>query len=321
MLAADHAAARFASRGSDPQRLRRPAATPGSGSGRRRTSSSNDLGSSWKEREAALEDLCEVRRAGLTAFAKHDLLDAHALPRCGGKPALKACLAALMWTSRERARLQQAKHESSVTSQTRGGAAGDASEEDEEDEAGAALRFEWPPVGAAAGRLSAVRGRPGSFAAAAPAALVAGELGAAAPSGEGLSSAGEAAALAGLAVLATVQLLLRVAASDLLPLHVAAAERDLGRIQAEVGLYSGFLHRAPGCVGASSSRAAFAPASGPSVQCVDTARWWIEDARGLEHLEASLGSFGPGSTCAALDAAGAWARRTLHAHWPEFMPP
>ena len=277
---------------------------------------------SLKELENALEDFFEVRRAGLSVFAKHDVLDAKALPRYGGKAALKACFAALLWTNRERTRLQRAKlgyqlQDSVVVAPLhRGpgdamkGMSGDKEHEEEEDgeddDEVAELKFEWA---APVGRPPGVTGQPK------PAnSTLKDDSGSAAQPGEGLSTPSEATSLAGLAVMATVQLLLRVAASDMLPLHVAAAERDIGRIQAEVGLHNNNAQQQHGAGLPGTG------VSGPAVQYVDTARWWFEQARGLEHLDACLGSFGPGSTSAALDHAGQWARRTLHNHWPEYLP-
>jgi hypothetical protein len=90
--------------------------------------------------------------------------------------------------------------------------------------------------------------------------------------GEGLSLA-EAEAMGGLAVMATVHLLLRVAADDLRPLHFAAAERDLGRIHAEVSLRT-------------DPAAHIGVAPSVSVERLDTARWFFEECGGLDHLRA-----------------------------------
>ena len=136
--------------------------------------------------------------------------------------------------------------------------------------------------------------------------------------GEGLSLA-EAEALGGLAVMATVHLLLRVAADDLRPLHFAAAERDLGRIHAEVSLRT---DPAAHVGGASKSM---------SVERVDTARWFFEECGGLDHLRAAAGmhvthvTHGRGAagavglTSPVVTAAGQWAMRTLAEHWPEYI--
>jgi len=285
-------------------------------------SSVNSSGLSTKELENALEDFFEVRRAGLSVFAKHDVLDAKALPRYGGKSALKACFAALQWTNRERTRLQRAKfglpfHSpvgAPLSRQQHGQGQGD-DDEGEDDEV-AELKFEWAaPVGRPPGVMGQSKLVHVTPKGSGNSSLDVAKL------GEGLSAPSEATSLAGLAVMATVQLLLRVAASDMLPLHVAAAERDIGRIQAEVGLHNDdsnsneaqVLLQGAGLPGTTG-------VSGPAVQYVDTARWWFEQAHGLEHLETCLGSFGPGSTSAALDHAGQWARRTLHNHWPEYVP-
>jgi hypothetical protein len=155
----------------------------------------------------------------------------------------------------------------------------------------------------------------------------------------GLSKA-DAEGLGGLAVMAVVQLLLRVCASDVMGLHVAAAEGDVARIKAEIGLRAGvvdggaFAGAAGG--GVPTPLVAAAPSASSPVQYVDTARWFFQHSYGLEHIRAAVGlrldnqTGPPGgrgagargcgglTTSTAISLAGKWAMRTLADHWPEF---
>jgi len=157
---------------------------------------------------------------------------------------------------------------------------------------------------------------------------------------EGLAR-GEAQALGGLAVLAAVHLLLRVSAADLLPLHLATAERDLGRLAQAAGILDeGETPAAAAAAAREASGAMQKHATTTMAHAQDTPRWFFVECRRLEHLRAAAGDLtvagdltaascgawaaGSGSargfvTSPAVSAAGAWALRTLRDHWPEFV--
>eukprot|EP00615_Pteridomonas_danica_P012037 CAMPEP_0114340374 /NCGR_PEP_ID=MMETSP0101-20121206/8338_1 /TAXON_ID=38822 ORGANISM="Pteridomonas danica, Strain PT" /NCGR_SAMPLE_ID=MMETSP0101 /ASSEMBLY_ACC=CAM_ASM_000211 /LENGTH=587 /DNA_ID=CAMNT_0001473623 /DNA_START=866 /DNA_END=2629 /DNA_ORIENTATION=+ len=224
--------------------------------------------------EELLEDWVEIRRAGLSVFARHDILDTHGLRRFGGRYALISCFAAMKWTSREKWRnIIMMRNNKSASQKSI------ISNVDENKSEG--LLFD------------------------------------------------EAECLAGLSLLATTHLLLRVAATDMLPLHVAVQEGDVNRIKAEIALRTSPSRWTGGenmDHNDQVNNTTQSSSSSSSVKFLDTAQWFFLECNGLAHIKDAAGIPGgfrgvpPGVIASqAVTAAGQWTMKTLGEHWPEFI--